>query len=59
MKSVLKSESLFVDRELEIRESINKNSSINSSMHKSDLDGLYGNLKVILSLNNTFFVIYL
>ncbi|XP_071126216.1 C2 domain-containing protein 3-like [Mytilus edulis] len=50
MKSVLKSESLFVDRELEIRESINKNSSINSSMHKSDLDGLYGNLKVSIEL---------
>ncbi|XP_063416182.1 C2 domain-containing protein 3-like [Mytilus trossulus] len=50
MKSVLKSESLFVDRELEIRESINKNSSINSSIHKSDLDGLYGNLKVSIEL---------
>ena len=46
MKSVLKSESLFVERELEVRESLNKNSSINSSIHKSDMDGLYGNLKV-------------
>ena len=53
LKSILKSESLYISRDMEVRQSINtKNTSINDSRHSAD--GFIGALKVHHIYPNTY-----
>ncbi|XP_046560040.1 C2 domain-containing protein 3-like [Haliotis rubra] len=49
LKSILKSDSLCSDRQLEVRES-SRNSSLNSSLRHNSLCGVFGHLKTVVEL---------
>ncbi|XP_048237074.1 C2 domain-containing protein 3-like isoform X2 [Haliotis rufescens] len=49
LKSILKSDSLCSDRQLEVRES-SRNTSLNSSLRHNSLCGVFGHLKTVVEL---------